>query len=145
MYSTIKSNAMDALTAIRTEHDKLIDESNALAVEARALIARVQTNIEKQSALKDIMSELKLYADLSTKSMTVICGNIKDALKDLNEGEVPEMDDISEFEGYCEDCGEVLTTDDCNEDEGDLICSNCLANREADREDETDEDAAVEA
>ena len=146
MYSNIKSTAMTALTAIRTEHDNLIDESNALAVEARALIAKVQRNIEKQNALKDIMHELNLYADLSTKSMTIICDNIKDALKDLNEGEVPEIDDISEFEGYCEDCGEVMTTDNCNEHEGALICSNCLADREAEAEDNTDEeDAAVEA
>lgn len=130
MYSTLKSNAINALIAVRAEKNALVVESNALAKEALALIAKIQNNIEKQSALSDIMLEVDTYVVLNKADMERTLENIKDALKNLNEGEIPEMDDISDFEGYCENCGEILTTDDCEEYEGEMLCSACVEARE---------------
>ena len=133
-------NLMDAMTnffsAMSAEHDALIAESNAQAEEARSLIARVQTTISKHEELTSVMGMVSQKVEEKYCGMQSATSNIKEALVDLNESEIP-MCAVEQFEGYCEKCGEELTAENpwAFGAGGAALCATCF-------EEETVEDEA---
>ena len=120
--------AMNALmTAMNEEHIRLVAESNAQAEEARQLIARVQNTISKHEELTAVVGEVSKQMAVAESSMKVVTGNIKDALTDLNEGEIP-LCSVDKYVGHCSECGEELTTDMpwTYDEGGEPICATCL-------------------
>lgn len=117
------------------ERIKLTDEANALADEARSLIARIQDNAARHEALVAIMGAAADDTMSNYNGADVALNNIKDALKDFIDNDIPECK-VEVFEGYCEYCGEELTTDTVNIGKnGNMICVDCaVAEDEAEEE-----------
>ena len=121
------------------ERIKLTDEANALADEARSLIARIQDNAARHEALVAIMGAAADDTMSNYNGADVALNNIKDALKDFIDNDIPECK-VEVFEGYCEYCGEELTTDTINIGKnGNMICTDCAI-----AEDEAEEVLAEE-
>lgn len=134
MYPNFSEALNNFLSSLREEQAKLIAESNQQAQEARALQARVVQTIEKQDALQCLINDVATVLTAESAVFKHSNDNIKDALTEVYNGEVPEIDDVSQFEGFCAGCGKVLSTDTCNEVDGDLYCDECA--------EETDEEWA---
>lgn len=125
MYQNLKALHEQFIMETTAEKVRLIDEANALADEARSIISRIQENIAKHEALSAIMGEAADDAISNYSGVEEMLGNIKEALKDFNDSELPEGR-VELFEGYCEYCGEELTTDNVHlNDGGYLICTDC--------------------
>lgn len=130
-------NMMEAMTnffnAVQEEQAALVAESNAQAEEARALIARVQNTIEKHDELNAVMGMVAVRVNEGCARIKTTTDNIKDALSDIINGEVPECS-VDLFEGYCERCGEEITSGcECKGADGELLCPMCF---EAETEEE---------
>ena len=122
-------NMMEAMTnffnAVQEEQKALIAESNRQADEARDLIARVQNTIEKHDELNAIMGAVAVRVNEGCARIKTATDNIKNALEDIINGEVPTCS-LDVFEGYCEMCGEEVTSGWKHEGKnGELLCPIC--------------------
>lgn len=137
--------AMNALiTAMNEEHIRLVAESNAQAEEARLLVARVQNTIAHHEELTAVIGEAAKQLTTKQTAMETATSNIKDALSILNDGEIP-MCAVEQFEGYCAQCGEELTTGGAWEyDEGgEPVCAVCREKQTPEETEETPENTEV--
>ena len=130
-------NMMEAMNnffnTVQAEQAALIAESNAQAEEARALIARVQNTIEKHDELNAVMGMVAVRVNEGCTRIKTATDNIKDALSDIINGEVPKCS-VDLFEGYCDQCGEEVTSGWKYEGKnGELLCPMCF---EAETEEE---------
>lgn len=143
-------NMMEAMNnffnAVQAEQAALIAESNAQAEEARALIARVQNTIEKHDELNAVMDMIAVRVNEGCSTIKTTTNNIKDALSDIINGEVPECS-VDLFEGYCEQCGEEVTSGcECKGKDGELLCPMCFEAEAKNEEEPADAEAeAIEA
>lgn len=125
MYENLKALHEQFIMETTAEKIRLTDESNVLADEARSLIARIQKNVAKHEALSALMGEAADNAVSNYNGVEDMVGRIKEALKDFNDSDLPEGR-VELFEGYCEYCGEELTTNNAHlNDGGYLICTDC--------------------
>lgn len=139
MYENLKALHEQFIMETNAEKIRLTDESNALADEARSLIARIQKNVAKHEALSALMGEAADNAVSNYNGVEDMVGRIKEALKDFNDSDLPECK-VELFEGYCEYCGEELTTENMEIGrDGQLICIDCAV-----AEDEAEEVLAEE-
>lgn len=123
----------------QAEKDKLTAESNALADEARNLLYRITENVARHHELVAIMGGAADDLMSNYNEADIALGNIKDALKDFLDNELPDCK-VELFEGYCEYCGEELTAENMEIGrDGQLICTDCAV-----AEDEAEEVLAEE-
>ena len=136
-YAELSEQMQSFFAAMRAEHAKLIAESNQQAMEARALIARVQATARKHEALESIMGRATEEVEKESDNMSAIIGNIKDAMKDILESDMPECE-VEKFEGYCEGCGAELTSDDVwsYDADGTMLCEACALQQSEEDDDE---------
>lgn len=109
----------------KAEKEKLTDEANALADEARNLLYRIAENTAKHQELVAIMGGAADDLMSNYNEADVALANIKDALKDFLDNDLPDCR-VELFEGYCEYCGEELTAVNLNiGKDGQMICTDC--------------------
>lgn len=124
-YENLSADLSTFFEAINTERAKNVAEANIIADEARVLIARAATNLAKHEELSAIVGAVQETIATEKSNLEKIVGNVRDALKDLYESELPECP-VEQFAGYCEVCGEsVIEGTQHYSAEGDLLCPLC--------------------